>query len=135
MAFPRGFSKIAPFWEELVAVGLNKDFLLDLPLEINSADKYRYFLWKTETEIEFDDFLNRFLVEMKHVPAAKVSLILEMIAEHLGVFHQNSGENFQVGVELMSHFFLYTERIFVRKVQRKVKERLESVSVSSELSS
>lgn len=135
MAMPKGFSKIAPYWEELTAVCLKKDFLLDIPVEINSADKYRHFLWKTETEVEFDDFLNRFLVEMKHVPARKLCLILERIAEHLGVFHQMKRENFQLGVEMMSHFFLYTERIFIRKLERKVDERLKSVSVLSEPSS
>jgi hypothetical protein len=132
MAMPSGAGRIAPFWEELSIVCLNEDYLLDIPEEIDSADKYRHFLCKTETEVDFDAFFDRFLVEMrqmKKVPVKKLCLMLETIGEHLMVFHH--GENFQAGVSVMTGFLLYMEYIFRQKIQQKVKELLESMSVSS----
>jgi hypothetical protein len=126
MALANSVSRIAPFWKELTGVCLKENFQLDIPNEINTAAKYRYFLWKTDTELKFDHFLHRVLLELRHVPPSKMTLILEKIAEHLCVFHQNSEEDYQLVVEMLNICLVYTERLVRRENERRRQQQNET---------
>ena len=111
MAMASEVNMMSDMWDELAEECLNEEFNLDIPLEVDTCEKYRDFLWRTNTEIKFDKFLHRSLVQMTHVSLPKITLIMRKIAKHLDVFHDSSGQDFDLVVEMFDFFLAYTERL------------------------
>jgi hypothetical protein len=122
---------VHPFWSELTLVSLNKDFLLDLPSEIDNPEKYKSFLEATSTPLKFNIFQNSAVVQLRNIPSEKIVLILQKIANDLAIVHDDRENDFKLVVDMLRVTLIYSEHLmrneqdYVDKVARKYKREDE----------
>lgn len=100
--------------------------LLQLPNDFNTADKYKNFLRKTDTEAKFSEAYNRYSRVLYHadVDFDRVRGIFECIARHLMIVHINKSEElFSVVFTLIERLITFRKRIAIKLALEKVREK------------